>query len=421
MAELPLLHFFELLILLACSAFFSSSETALFSLNPIQVRRVRARHPHAANAIDTILHKPTQLLSTILVGNTLVNVAASGLGYVIAKRLIPTYAELVSVVMMTFLLLILGEVAPKRLAMVHAERISVIYAPILRALIVILTPLRLLLDQVSSLFKRELETSTQTLSEDEFLSVVEAGEEVGILDEEEREMVDGIVGMEETQASDIMTPRVDLVGIDLDDPPEEQERIARSVTYRYLPLYRESLDHIEGVLDVLTFLLADERNLASATSVPFFVPEAAPLDNLLDQFRTENRRVAIVSDEFGGTAGLVTRGDLLEEIVEDVGNEYGEAKLSIQQTGENAWLIDGATSLEDVNYELDLELDSEAGDRISGWAMELLERIPRTGDIVEAQGCRVHVQRVRRQRVTLVSLSKTEPSHDDRKGKEETA
>ena len=125
--------------------------------------------------------------------------------------------------------------------------------------------------------------------------------------------------------------------------------------------------------------------------------------------------MAIVSDEFGGTAGLVTRGDLLEEIVEDVGNEYGEAKLSIQQTGENAWLIDGATSLEDVNYELDLELDSEAGDRISGWAMELLERIPRTGDIVEAQGCRVHVQRVRRQRVTLVSLSKTEPSHDDKK------
>ncbi|MDP6524274.1 MAG: hemolysin family protein [Kiritimatiellia bacterium] len=397
-----------LVLLFFCSAFFSSAETALFSLNPIQINRLIKRRPSSAGIIQQMLDRPTQLLSTILIGNTLVNVAASGLGYVIVLHLLSSYAEVVSIVSMTFLLLLVGEVAPKRLAMVHAERLAVMYAPALNGLIFVMTPLRAMLERVAVLIRKDLHAADRTLTEDEFLSVVEAGEEAGVLDEEERTMVDGIVRMEEMQASDIMTPRVDLVGIDLEDSSEEHERVARSVTFRYLPIYRETMDQVEGFLDVLKYILSDDKDVSKATIPPVFVPETAPLDNLLINFQRERRNVAFVSDEYGGTAGLITRGDILEEIAEDVENEYGDEQLSLQQIGINRWLIDGSISLEDVNYELGLELEAEGADRIGGWIMAQAERIPHAGDVVEAQGCRARVQRVRKRRVTLVFLERTQ-------------
>jgi CBS domain containing-hemolysin-like protein len=307
---------------------------------------------------------------------------------------------------MTLLLLIFGEVAPKRFAMSRPERLAAVYSPVLTVLIVIMTPVRAALETVTGFFNKYLGARKRSLTEDEFLTVVEVGEEEGVLDEEERTMVDGIIRLEETQASEIMTPRVDLVGIDLEDPPEETERIARSVKFRYVPVYRETLDHPEGFLDVPRFLLSKEHDLKAAMVPAFFVPETAPLDTLLTTFQKENRRVAFVADEYGGTAGLVTRGDILEEIVDDVENEYGEEKPEIQKVGDDRWLVDGTTSLEDINYELDLTLEAEGADRIAGWVSAQAERIPRTGEMVEAQGCRATVERARKNRVTAVLLEK---------------
>lgn len=393
--------------LFLCSGFFSSAETALFSLNPVQIHRIKKLRPEKGARVEGLLSVPTHLLSTILIGNTLVNVTAAGLGYVIVDHLLPGRAEVVSILAMTALLLIFGEVAPKRLAMSRAERLAAAYVPLLEGLIVVLAPLRVILERVAAVFEKYLRRTSRTLTEDEFLTVVEVGEEEGVLDEEERTMVDGIIGLEETQASDVMTPRVDLVGIDLDDPPEECRALARSVTYRYLPVYRRSLDHPEGLLDVRQYLLSSDPDLAHAVIPAMFVPETAPLDTLLKQFQQENRRAALVTDEYGGTAGLITRGDILEEIVADVENEYGgTARLTIQQVAANRWLIDGNTSLEDINHELETHLDADGADRIAGWVAAQAEHIPRTGEVVEAQSCKVTVQRVRRNRVTLVLLEK---------------
>jgi putative hemolysin len=256
-------------------------------------------------------------------------------------------------------------------------------------------------------FEKYLRKTSRTLTEDEFLTVVEVGEEEGVLDEEERTMVDGIIGLEETQASDVMTPRVDLVGIDLDDPPTDSRALAASVTYRYLPVYRGSLDHPEGLLDVRQYLLSSAPDLTEAMIPAVFVPETAPLDTLLKQFQEENKRAALVADEYGGTAGLITRGDILEEIVADVENEYGEtAHIPIQQLAADRWLVDGNTSLEDINDELETELEADGADRIAGWVAAQAEHIPRSGEVVEAQSCRATVQRVRRNRVTQVLLEK---------------
>ena len=408
-----------LAVLFCCSAFFSSAETALFSLNSVQVHRLRRRKTKAGKLIERLLESPTRLLSTILIGNTLVNVAASALGFAFAEELFPSRGEAVAIPCMTVFLLVFGEVAPKRLAMVRREWLAAHYAAPLTFLVRAFAPLRAALERAASLFSKDNldDTSAQSLSEDEFLTVVGVGEEEGVLDEEERTMVDGIIRLEETQASDVMTPRVDIVGIDLDDSPEEQEETARSVQFHYLPLYHESLDNVEGFLDVPKFLLANDPGIKSATINPVVVPETAPLDKLLTQFQKENQRVAIVLDEFGGTAGLITRGDILEEIVDDVDNEYREAKLEIQLVGDNRWLIDGSVSLEEINYELDTDLEAAGADRIGGWVSAQTGRIPRTGEIVEAQRCRVTVQRVRKHRVMSVLLEKV-PAARDEEGQE---
>jgi len=400
------IEFAALAFLLSCSAFFSSAETAMFSLNTLQVHRLRRTRPGKANLIEGLLAKPTRLLSTVLIGNTLVNIAAAALGYVIAENLFPSKGEVVSIPAMTLLLLLFGEVAPKRLAMARPETLSIRYASFLKWLIDVSTPLRVVLENVTRFLQRHMESREQGLTEDEFLTVVEVGEEEGVLDREERIMVDGIIRLEETQASDVMTPRVDLAGIDLDDPVEQSRKMAKSVTFRYLPVYRGSLDHAEGFLDVPRFLLAGSNDLHGAMIPPFFVPETAPLDTLLATFQKEHRRVAYVVDEFGGTAGLITRGDILEEIAADVDNEYGDKQPALQQIQPGRWLVDGSTSLEDINYELDTNLDAEGADRIAGWVTAQAERIPRTGEVFEAQGCRVTVQRVRHNRVTLVLLDK---------------
>jgi putative hemolysin len=310
---------------------------------------------------------------------------------------------------MTLLLLLFGEIMPKRVAVLWSAQTAVLYTPVLEVAITLFAPPRRLLNIVSMWFARHLTPRGKPLTEDEFLSVVSMSEEAGVLDEEERTMVDGIVRLEDIQASDVMTPRVDLIGVALDDDREDIVRKARGSKVHYLPVYRDTIDHVEGFLDVLKFLLSPGADLQAATIPAFHVPETAPLDRLLAAFQRERRRVAIVADEYGGTAGLITLGDILEEIADDVEDEYGEEKLTIEALGPDRWLADGATSLEDINYELDLELEAEGADRIAGWVSAIVGHIPRPGETVEAQGCRVTAQRVRRARVTLVLIEKLPP------------
>lgn len=400
-------------LLLCASGFFSSSETALFSLNPIQIRRIQDTSPRSAELIRSLLHTPTQILSTILIGNTIVNVAASVYAFGVVESLVPGRGELIAVPGMTLLLLIFGEIAPKRTAMRWAPKMAAIYAPVLIVLNTAFTPARLILEFVTDWFKKYLPSGPRPLTEEEFRSVVSISEEEGVLDEEERTMVDGIIRLEEIQASDVMTPRVDMIGIDLNDDPSTYVEIARHCKVHYLPLYRDSMDEVVGFLNVLTFLLSPDHDLNGCRISATSVPETAPLSSLLPLLQRGDQRVAIVADEYGGTAGLVTLGDILEEIVEDVDNEYRQDELTMDPLGPNKWLIDGRVSLEDINYELGLNLGAEGVDRISGWVSAKAERIPRQGEEVESQHCRAKVMRVRKNRITLIELTRLEAPDDE--------
>ncbi|MFN2351144.1 MAG: hemolysin family protein [Kiritimatiellia bacterium] len=402
-----------LLLLLLFSAFFSSAETVFFSLSPITIHRIRRKRPRAAREIETLLATPTQLLSTILIGNTLSNIIAATIGYLLAETFFPGRGTLIAIVGMTVLLIIFCELAPKRLAMQRTERMAVIYHRPLRVMVMLLTPARLLLEAVTRHLEKYFRPHRPALTGDELLTAVDVVHEAGAINYEERLMVDGIIRLEEIQAKDVMTPRVDLVGIDLEDSPTVWEQTARRAHFRFLPVYRDSLDEIEGFLDVPRFLLDPDLNLRNAIFPPFFVPDTAPLDTLLTSFQQQNRRIAIVIDEFGGTAGMITRGDILDEIVESVDNEFDDHEMEIQALGPNHWLINGNVSLEDVNYELDLDLEADGADRMAGWFTAWAEHVPRLGETIEAQGCRVTVRQMKKHRITMLQLEKTPTAEPD--------
>lgn len=396
----------SLVVLFVCSACFSGSETAFFSLNPIHIHRIRRTSPDSAALLERILANPTDLLSALLIGNTLVNVAASAVGFAIAEHFFPDYAEMVAIPVMTILLVVLCEVAPKRIAIRNPEKLAGFFGPFFAFFIWLTTPVRRVMNLIISRYIKNLHTGSRHLTEEEYLTAVEVGEEEGVLDEEERTMVDGIVSLEEMQVSEVMTPRVDVVGIDLDDSAEKHEETAMHARYRYLPVFRGSLDNAQGFLDVFSFMLADEKDFKGAIIQPYFVPETMPLDKLLSQFQREAKRIAFVVDEYGGTAGIVTRGDILEEIIPDVEGEYGDEVAAIQKIGDNSWLIDGSTSLDDINYELDMSLEAEGADRISGWVIAQLEALPKQGEVVRSDKFVVTVEKMRRNRIMRVVLEK---------------
>ncbi len=402
---LLVLLFTALLSLLVLSAFFSSAETAFFSLNPTRIHRIRRHHPKVAAAVEQLLAVPTRLLSTILIGNTVVNVAASGVGYAIAHRLVPAHGETVAIAAMTVLIILFGEVAPKRMAVRRPEWLAMQYAAPLQTLVRASSPARWMLERIADRFSKSLQPFKPLLTGAELLTAVEVSHEEGILSEEERIMVDGIIRLEKLEAKDVMTPRVDVVGIDLNASPETQADVARRSRRHYLPVYRGSLDHVEGFLDVPRFLLAPVPNLKAAMFPHFYVPDTASLDTLITIFQQQDRRVAVVIDEFGGSAGLITRDDILDEIV-DVEEREGD-RLRIEPAGLNRWLVDGAVSLEDINYELDLHLDAEGADRIAGWFTAQTGRIPKVGDVVETPQCRATVIRMKQHRITTLEIEKS--------------
>ena len=394
------------LLLLSCSAFFSSSETAYFSIDPLQLRRIGEKHPATGERLRAILSNPTRLLSTLLIGNTLVNIALSNVGYILALQWFPAYAEAVAIPVVTVLLIFFGEVGPKKIGLFYTTALVRLYGPGLRFVEGLLGPLRFLLDLVSRRLAHLFRPLGKTLSEEEFETVLDISREEGILNADELAMIKAIVDLEDMHASDVMTPRVDFLGIDLDDPAANPVEFARKSRRNFLILYRGQFDEIAGFLDVRKFLLDPAHALSAATLPPVFVPESVPLNRLLSRFQKEKIRAAVVVDEYGGAAGLVTRGDILEEITGDIYNELSKPRPIFQSAGPYAWLVDANISLEEINRKLRLDLQAVTSDRLAGWITETLGSVPKQDDVVQAQGVRVRVMQTIRLRVTLAHVEK---------------
>lgn len=388
--------------LLVGSGFFSSSETALFSLDPHEVNRIGEQDPVSAERIRHLLEQPTRLLSTILVGNTIVNVNLWIVGALLLTRSGVTH-EWGQVGILTLLTLLFGEFGPKRLALVLRDRLVILYARPLLVLLGLLRWPRALLEFLTNRFARVFRPSGHVLSKAEYDTLMEATGESGSLDEHEHKMVQAILSLERQKVSDVMTPRVDLQGVDVSETNPEFLEVAKNCKVRYLVLFQEQLDNIEGLLDVRAFLLDPAHDMRNAIREPLYVPELCPLDSLLTQMLTSNQRVAVVVDEFGGTAGLITRGDILEELTGEMETEE-EQRLVCEQLTPTTWLLDGQTHLLDVERSTGLRLESETADRLSGWFIEQLERLPRPLERISGPGYKAMVRKMRRNRILLVLL-----------------
>ena len=407
-----IIELISLTVLFVLSAFFSSSESALFSLDPMQIHRIGERHPRIGRRIEHALAHPTRLLSAILVGNTLVNVAASALGYAILDQVVSEKAVLVAIPSMTFLLLVFGEISPKRLALRYPEKLSELYAAPLDIFTRLMVPFTLALARVSRLLSSAL-TPSPRLTEEEYRTALIDSETRGILDAEERTIVEGIIRLEDLTAADVMTPRVDLVAVREDTDIPEVLMLARTASFKFLPVYAETLDEIHGFLDVRRFLLDRPAHLSEAIVSPRFVPSSIALDSLVHMFHSEKRRVACVVDEYGGTAGIVTKGDVMEEIIREAQPEVVQGGTGIKPLNENTYLVGGDTSLEDLNAELNLELEAEGVTRISGLVSSLLQRIPQRNDSVDLPTCRIVVRSINNLRITSLILEKKELAGED--------
>lgn len=399
-----------LALLFAASAFFSGAETALFSLDAMQMQSIRKAGGFRARLVG-LAAKPAKLLSTILIGNTIVNALIAVLGYSIAESIEPLrkYSEIVSIFAMTLALLLFGEIAPKRMAVRHPVKFTSVIAPALYAVHVLLSPLNYLFSLFSGALEKHLKPERRSLSDEELMTAIELSAEEGAIDTDLRNMADGIMQLSQMTAADVMTPRVDFFGIDLDEPEESFPALIRSTEFHYLPVYRNTPDAIEGFLDVRSYLLDPAHEFKKALKKPVFLPETASLDDILITMQRSRRHIVCIMDEYGGTAGLVTRGDVLEILTGEIPDDSTEKlEENIIEKSERVWTIAGDTSLEEINHALDLDLDTDGADRISGWVAAQAGRFLRSGESVIAQGCRVKVLKHKKLRILLVELEKLE-------------
>jgi putative hemolysin len=408
MTPFLLLQIAVLVLLLACSAFCSSAESAFFSLNPLDVRRITQRNRTRGERVHHILGDPTRLLSAILIGNTIVNTVATVLGYAMAERLAPRYGHVLAIPIMTVLLIIFGEIGPKRIGMLLPCSLATAYLPAITALMWVTSPPRVLFERITRRFHPWLRPQRRALSHEEFETIVDISREHGVINAEELGMVKAVIHLDDVRVSEAMTPRVDMIGIDTNLPPDQWLKIALGAKVNYVVLYRGSLDNIEGLLDVRKYLLDPEHRVEPARRPAFYTHESSPLTRLLMHFQKERQRIAVVVDEYGGTAGLITRGDILEQIAGDVYEEMGKPRPVLQQTGPNRWIVDAGLSIEEVNRKLLLSLTGTESDRLAGWIAERAGHIPSAGDVVEIPGARVTVLQAAKRRVTLAEIQRTE-------------
>jgi putative hemolysin len=399
--------------LLAASAFFSSMETALFSLSKLQVRRLRQDHPARGQTISQLLDQPHRLLSTILLGNTVVNVGAAVVGYGLLEALVPGQAEALAVPTMTALILLVGEVAPKTLAIRNAEFLAVFLARPAQWAVASSAPLRRVAEMLSDRLVQAIErlpyfasrkARTSTPTEDEYRTLLTVSERAGIVRKEERYMVNKILALEKMQVKEIMTPRVDMQCVDDAVTAEEMARALRRIKHRRVPIIHETPDTVEGILNVKEFLINPARELDEVVELPNFVPETMSVARLLRSFRKQEHPVAIVVDEYGGTQGMVTLEDILEEIVGEIEDEFDASEIMVQKLDGRRWLINGKAHLDLVNEQCGLSLQAPDVETIAGWMMALLGSLPREGEQVRFNEVRATARKVVKNRVHEVLL-----------------
>ena len=382
-------------ILLCLSAFFSASETALTSFSKLKLRSMVEAGVKGAARIEKLTKDPNKMLSSILVGSNLVNIAMSSLATALAITLFGNDASSIGIaaIIVAVLILIFGEITPKTYAAGHWERLSFLLAPLIQFVIYILTPVVVVLNLVTGFILKLLgngkNTAGPSITETELKTIVDVSHEEGVIEASEKRMINNVFDFGDSDATDVMTPRTDIFALPLDANYHTVLSGFKERHFSRAPIYENDMDHIVGFLHFKDFIFSDmdEKNfdIHKLLRPPFFSYESKLTSELFAEMRTEGISMAIILDEYGGTAGLVTVQDLVEEIVGDISDEYDDGEEEFIRLTEDEYSVDGAMRLDDFNEMTNSNLESDEYESIAGYVIELLGAIPDAGAELECR------------------------------------
>jgi len=404
------LHILGLLVLFVLSAFFSGSETALMSMDRLRVKYLAEKDRPGARKLDELLERPEGLLSAILVGNNVVNIMLSVFATTLFIKFFGGQGELMTILILTPLLLIFSEVCPKTYAANYPEKLSFIVLRPIRFVMWFLRPVTWLVSGTSSLLTSFLqgEEKRPLISEDEIRTIIEFGEQAGVVAEDKRRMLHGVFDLSSIRVRDVMVPRTEVVGIEASASFADVIKLVAQSHHSRFPVYDGDLDRVVGVIhskDVLNYFdRPDEFCLPELARPPYFVPEAKPIETLMQAFRRKHLHLAIVVDEYGGVEGLCTLEDIVEEIVGEIQDEYDEEELLIKNLGSNHYLVDGSASLRYINRRFSLNLSEEHVTTLAGFILDSLGTIPEEGDVCESDGASFTVREVEGRRIEQIEM-----------------
>ncbi|MCD7956588.1 MAG: hemolysin family protein [Lachnospiraceae bacterium] len=411
-----------LLLLLLLSAFFSSAETALTCANRIRLQALADEGDRRALAVLKTIENRPKLLSSLLIGNNLVNNFLSALTASLAIKLAGDGSISIATAIVTVLILIFGEITPKNIATTYPEKLALLYCPVISGLMKILTPVIFIINSVCRLllkpFHISLDGTMNTVTEQELRTFVDVSHQEGVIEKEEREMIYNVVDFGDSLVKDVMLPRSEVVMVSDTDSFEEIKETFRQEKYSRLPVYHEDPAHIVGILNIKKFFCYDDENgfnIEEAMYKPHFTYEFKKTSDLLMAMRKDSASMAIVLDEYGETVGIVSLEDLIEEIVGDIRDEYDEDEADlIRKIDEREYQIEGSVKLDDINDKIGLSLESEACDSIGGLIIELLDDLPEEQDSVTMEdGTELSVLKMEENKIELVRLLLAEENPEE--------
>lgn len=421
-----------LVVLIAVNAYFAAAEMAIVSVNKNRIRTLAHEGNKKAITLSKLIEDPNKFLSSIQVVITLAGFLTSAeaamsfsdeVGGFISKYGIP-YGEEIAIVVVTILLsffmLVFGELFPKRLAMLHADGIALAVVKPIMAISKFFKPFVWLLSiAVTVLLKicrQRTDVTNVEYSEDDIVSMLEAGQESGELKEEGKKMITGIFAFDDMLAYEAMTPRTDVFSIDINEPVEEYIDELMELRYSRIPVYEDDSDNIIGILYIKDYLIKareagfDNVDFRSILRKPYFVPETKKIDTLFYELQTTKQHIAILIDEYGGFSGIVTMEDIIEEVMGDIDDEYDEEEPEIQKIDDTTYVIDGSMDLDDIDEELDINLESDNSETIGGFIIDMLGEIPDESDVgkeVEFERYKFRIDSVRDRRIEQITMTIT--------------
>ena len=406
-----IVQWIALIILLLLSAFFSCSETALTTVNKIKVRALADEGNSRAKKLMKVHERWAKMLSAVLIGNNIVNIAASALATLIAVRI--NLSVGIMTLLLTLIVLIFGEIMPKNIAAAYAEKISLAVVDIIWVLMTVLTPVILIVDGISGTIMKvlgiDLNNGDKLMTESELRTIVDVSHEDGVIESNERKMINNVFDFGDSRARDIMIPRIDVSEVSISATYEEVKEIFSRDKYTRFPVYAKDTDNVVGIINMKDFFLADPLNfrVRDLMREAYYTYEGRHTSDLLMDIKRESVTMAVVLNEYGASVGIVTMEDLLEEIVGEIRDEYDEDEIDmIRRMSDNAYEADGSVKLDDLNDAIGTSLSSEDYDSLGGYLIGKLDHLPVDGESVTTEdGITLEAMQVSKNRVNRVHIT----------------